>query len=58
MSFSNSLFSRNPAFLAAACAAYINGVAGDLAFERAGNGLLATDVVEKIPEIIKKADIG
>ncbi len=53
-----SLFSRNPSFLAAACAAYINGAAGDLAFEKAGNGLLATDVMEKIPEIIKEADIG
>jgi hydroxyethylthiazole kinase-like uncharacterized protein yjeF len=53
-----SLLSRNPAFLAAACAAYINGAAGDLAFEKAGNGLLATDVIEKIPEIIKEADIG
>jgi len=53
-----SLFSRNSAFLAAACAAYINGAAGDLAFEKAGNGLLATDVIEKIPEIIKEADIG
>ena len=53
-----SLFSRNPAFLAAASAAYINGAAGDLAFERAGNGLLATDVIEKIPKIIKEVDIG
>jgi ADP-dependent NAD(P)H-hydrate dehydratase / NAD(P)H-hydrate epimerase len=53
-----SLFSRNPAFLAAACAAYINGAAGDLAFERAGNGLLATDVVEKIFKIVKDEDIG
>ncbi|MDW5550170.1 NAD(P)H-hydrate dehydratase [Methanosarcina sp.] len=53
-----SLFSRNPAFFAAACAAYINGTAGDLAFEKAGNGLLATDVLEKIPEIIKIAEIG
>jgi len=53
-----SLFTRNSAFLAAACAAYINGAAGDLAFEKAGNGLLATDVIEKIPEIIKEKDIG
>jgi ADP-dependent NAD(P)H-hydrate dehydratase / NAD(P)H-hydrate epimerase len=53
-----SLFSKNPAFLAAACAAYINGAAGDLAFKRAGNGLLATDVVENISEIIKEANIG
>lgn len=53
-----ALFARNPAFLAASCAAYINGSAGDLAFEDAGNGLLATDVLRKIPEIIKKARIG
>lgn len=53
-----SLFSRNPAFLSAACAAYINGAAGDLAFEKAGNGLLATDVIENIPRIIKEAEIG
>ncbi|WP_440945420.1 NAD(P)H-hydrate dehydratase [Methanosarcina sp. T3] len=53
-----SLFSRNPAFLAAACAAYINGAAGDLAFEKAGNSLLATDMIEMIPEIIKEAGIG
>jgi NAD(P)H-hydrate epimerase len=53
-----SLFSRNPAFLASACAAYINGAAGDLAFEEAGNGLLATDVLEKILVIIKEANIG
>lgn len=53
-----SLFSRNEAFLAAACAAYINGAAGDLAFEKAGNGLLATDVIQKIPKIIKELDIG
>ena len=53
-----SLFSRNPAFLAAACAAHINGAAGDLAFEKAGNGLLATDVLVKIPEIIKEFNIG
>jgi NAD(P)H-hydrate epimerase len=53
-----ALFSRNPAFLAAACAAFINGTAGDLAFEKAGNALLATDVLEKIPEIIREAEIG
>ncbi|AKB35854.1 NAD(P)HX epimerase [Methanosarcina siciliae C2J] len=53
-----SLFSRNPAFLAAACAAYINGAAGDLAFNKTGNSLLATDVIERIPEIVKEAGIG
>ena len=49
-----TLFARNPPLIAAACAAYINGAAGDLAFETFGNGLLATDVLEKIPEIIKE----
>ncbi len=53
-----ALFSRNPAFLSAACAAFINGSAGDLAFEKSGNALLATDVLEKIPEIIREAGIG
>lgn len=53
-----ALFSRNPAFLAASCAAFVNGAAGDLAFEKAGNALLATDVLEMIPEIIKEAGIG
>ncbi len=53
-----ALFTRNSAFLAAACAAYINGAAGDLAFEEAGNGLLATDVIEKITEIVKGKCIG
>ena len=53
-----TLFAKNSAFLAACCAAYINGSAGDLAFEEAGNGLLATDVLRKIPEIIKKYNIG
>jgi NAD(P)H-hydrate epimerase len=53
-----AMFSRNPALLAAACAAFINGAAGDLAFEKAGNALLATDVLESIPEIIKGAEIG
>ena len=53
-----SLFTRNSVFLAAACAAYINGAAGDLAFEKAGNCLLATDVIENIPEIIKEEGIG
>lgn len=53
-----ALFSNNPPFLAAACAAFINGAAGDLAFEKAGNSLLATDVLKEIPAIIKEAGTG
>ncbi|ABE52763.1 bifunctional ADP-dependent NAD(P)H-hydrate dehydratase/NAD(P)H-hydrate epimerase [Methanococcoides burtonii] len=38
----------------AACgAAYINGAAGDLAFERMGSGLLATDIIDMITEVMK-----
>ncbi|MDD4332382.1 MAG: NAD(P)H-hydrate dehydratase, partial [Methanosarcinaceae archaeon] len=51
-----ALFARNPAFLAASCAAYINGAAGDLAFKEFGYGLLATDVLDKIPAILKAAN--
>lgn len=38
---------------AATAAAFVNGVAGDIAFENNGFGLLATDVVENIPEVMK-----
>lgn len=33
--------------------AWINGRAGELAAEELGNGALATDIVEKIPEVLK-----
>jgi hydroxyethylthiazole kinase-like uncharacterized protein yjeF len=39
---------------AAAAGAYVSGAAGDLAAEEKGPGLLATDVIERIPEILKK----
>jgi NAD(P)H-hydrate epimerase len=38
---------------AAAAAAYLCGSAGDLAARQMGPGLLATDVIEKIPEAIR-----
>ncbi len=40
---------------AASTAAYINGVSGDLAFEKFGYSLLATDVVDCIPHVMKSA---
>lgn len=38
---------------AAACSAFINGAAGDMAFEEFGYGLLATDVIDYIPKVMK-----
>ena len=39
-------------FKVAAAAAFVNGAAGDIAFEEKGYGLLATDVVEAIPAVM------
>jgi len=39
-----------PAVAAATAGAFITGTAGDLAFRKFGHGLLATDVIECIPE--------
>ncbi len=41
-------------FKAATAAAFVNGTAGDLALEEKGYGLLATDVIESIPKVIKE----
>jgi NAD(P)H-hydrate epimerase len=48
-----ALFAKHDAFSAACAAAFINGAAGDLAFEEFGYGLLATDVIDRIPEVMK-----
>jgi len=48
-----ALFAVNPAMDAASCGVFINGAAGDLAFEERGFGLLATDVIDNITEIMK-----
>ncbi len=49
-----ALFAKHDAFSAACAAAFINGAAGDLAFEEFGYGLLATDVIDRIPEVMKQ----
>lgn len=49
-----ALLANTDDFFNTACAAaFVNGTAGDLAFEKFGNGLLATDVIDFIPEAIK-----
>lgn len=40
-------------FTAACAAAYINGAAGDLAAKEKGSGLMASDLIDKIPLVIK-----
>lgn len=40
-------------FTAACAAAYINGSAGDLAAKKLKEGVLATDLIEAIPQVIK-----
>jgi len=40
-------------FLAACAGAFISGAAGDLAFQDKGYELIASDVIEKIPDVIK-----
>lgn len=47
-----ALFAKHGAFEAACAAAFINGAAGDLAFEEFGYGLLATDVIDYIPKVM------
>ena len=48
-----ALYAKNNAFDAAVAGAFINGKAGDLAFERYGVGLLATDVIDNIPKAMR-----
>lgn len=48
-----ALFAKHDALSAACAGAFINGAAGDLAFAEFGYGLLATDVIDYIPEVMK-----
>lgn len=49
-----ALFAKHEAFEAACAGAFINGAAGDLAFLEFGYGLLATDVIDYIPKVMKE----
>lgn len=42
-----------PAYEAACAAAYINGAAGDIAAKEKKEGLLVSDAIERIPEVIR-----
>ncbi|HEY9246855.1 MAG TPA: NAD(P)H-hydrate dehydratase, partial [Candidatus Methanoperedens sp.] len=48
-----ALFAKHDALSAASAAAFINGAAGDMAFLEFGYGLLATDVIDCIPKVMK-----
>jgi len=41
-------------FNAARMATYVNGSAGDLSFEKFSYGLLATDLLDRIPQVLRK----
>jgi NAD(P)H-hydrate epimerase len=42
-----------PPFLAAQAAAYINGKAGELAVKKYGEGVITTDLIKEIPNVIR-----
>ncbi len=44
----------NDPFKVATAAAFVNGAAGEIAFKEKGYGLLATDVMENIPKVIRE----
>lgn len=48
-----ALYARHDALEAASAAAFINGAAGDMAFAEFGYGLLATDIIDFIPRVMK-----
>ena len=47
-----ALAATTDSFEAAAIGAYVNGLAGDAAAEANGNGLVATDVIDRLPEAL------
>lgn len=50
------LLAKMKHFDAAVVALYVNGVSGDLAFKKAGLHIIATDLVDNLPEVMKKFD--
>mgnify|MGYP000974548262 CR=1 FL=1 len=42
-------------FNSARMAAFLNGTAGDLAFQRLGYSIMATDVIEQIPDVLHRS---
>ena len=47
-----ALAARTGPFEAAAAGAYVNGLAGDAAAEENGNGLVATDLIDRLPHAL------
>ncbi len=47
-----ALAARTDPFAAAAAAAYVTGLAGDAAAETNGNGLVATDLIDRLPQAL------
>jgi ADP-dependent NAD(P)H-hydrate dehydratase len=50
------LLAKMKHFDAAVVAIYVNGVAGNLAFKKAGLHIIATDLVDNLPVVMKKFD--
>jgi len=48
-----AFYARTSALRAATAAAFVNGRAGDLVYEEKDLGMVATDVIEKIPEAMR-----
>jgi NAD(P)H-hydrate epimerase len=48
-----AFYARAPALRAATAAAFVNGRAGDLVYPEKDFGMVATDVIEKIPEAMR-----
>ena len=42
------------AFNAARMGVFINGAAGNISFEKRSYGLVATDIIDEIPSVLKK----
>ncbi len=49
-----ALYCKNPAFEAACSGAFLAGAAGDMAFAEKGFGIMASDVVDMIPYVLKR----